>query len=296
MEDQASELRELMQQRLERQDVYRPSNGADNHKTRIIAVTSGKGGVGKTNLSVNMAIAYSQAGKKVILIDGDLGMANVNILIGTAPKANLLDVMNNRYKMKDIVCDTEYGFQFVPGANGFSRIANLNEAELASFSDEFMQLSSADIIIIDTGAGIAQSVLGLLAAADEIYVLTTPEPTSITDAYGIIKIIATEMIDNRPNLKLLVNRVHSASEGKRVAEQIISIAQQFLNYEIEYLGFIYDDAAVSASVLRQKPFLVSQPNAKCSMCIKHIVGRIEKTDLNSEEGFSRFFRKFKQKW
>ncbi len=296
MEDQASELRELMQQRLERQDMHRPPQGADSHKTRIIAVTSGKGGVGKTNLSVNMAIAYSQAGKKVILIDGDLGMANVNILIGTAPKANLLDVMNNRYKMKDIVCDTEYGFQFVPGANGFSRIANLNETELASFSDEFMQLSSADIIIIDTGAGIAQSVLGLLAAADEIYVLTTPEPTSITDAYGIIKIIATEMIDNRPNLKLLVNRVHSASEGKRVAEQIISIAGQFLNYEIEYLGFIYDDPAVSTSVLRQKPFIVAQPNAKCSMCIKHIVGRIEKTNLNAEEGFGRFFRKFRQKW
>ncbi len=296
MEDQVSELRELMQQRLERQDVYRPGHGADNHKTRIIAVTSGKGGVGKTNLSVNMAIAYAQAGKRVILIDGDLGMANVNILIGTAPKANLLDVMNNRYKMKDIVCDTEYGFQFVPGANGFSRIANMNESELASFSDEFMQLSNADIIIIDTGAGIAQSVLGLLAAADEIYVLTTPEPTSITDAYGIIKIIATEMIDNRPNLKLLVNRVHSASEGKRVAEQIISIAQQFLNYEIEYLGFIYDDTAVSTSVLRQKPFIVAQPNAKCSMCIKHIVGRIEKTDLNTEEGFGRFFRKFRQKW
>ncbi len=294
MEDQASELRELMQKRLERQESKNSSE--NNHKTRIIAVTSGKGGVGKTNLSVNMAIAYSQAGKRVILIDGDLGMANVNILIGTAPKANLLDVMNNRYTMNEIVCDTEYGFQFVPGANGFSRIANLNEAELAHFSEEFMQLASADIIIIDTGAGIAQSVLGLLTAADEIYVLTTPEPTSITDAYGIIKIIATEMIDNRPNLKLLVNRVHSASEGKRVAEQIISIAQQFLNYEIEYLGFIYDDAAVSTSVLRQKPFIVAQPNAKCSMCVKHIVGRIEKTDLNTEEGFSRFFRKMRQKW
>ncbi len=296
MEDQASELRELMQKRLERQDSNNNTSSANNHKTRIIAVTSGKGGVGKTNLSVNMAIAYSQAGKKVILIDGDLGMANVNILIGSAPKANLLDVMNNRYTMSEIVCDTEYGFQLVPGANGFSRIANLNETELAHFSDEFMQLSTADIIIIDTGAGIAQSVLGLLTAADEIYVLTTPEPTSITDAYGIIKIIATEMIDNRPNLKLLVNRVHSASEGKRVAEQIISIAQQFLNYEIEYLGFIYDDAAVSTSVLRQKPFIVAQPNAKCSMCVKHIVGRIEKTDLNTEEGFSRFFRKMRQKW
>lgn len=296
MEDQASELRALMQRRLEKGGLYQSEIPTNSNKTRIIAVTSGKGGVGKTNLSVNMAIAYSQAGKRVILIDGDLGMANVNVLIGISPKANLLDVVNNRCRMADIIADTEYGFQFIPGANGFSRIANLTDEEMGFFASEFTTLSSADIIIIDTGAGIAQSVLGLLTAADEVYVVTTPEPTSITDAYGIIKIIATEMLDNRPNLKLLVNRVHSASEGKRVAEQIITIVNQFLNYQIDYLGFIYDDPAVSASVLRQKPFLIAHPNAKCSVCVKHIVGRIEKTKLNTEEGISRFFRKMRKKW
>lgn len=295
MEDQASELRTLMQGRLENGAMYQPKMVANNNKTRIIAITSGKGGVGKSNIAVNMAIAYSQAGKRVILIDGDLGMANVNILLGISPKANLLDVVNNRCRISDIVTDTEFGFQFIPGANGFSRIANLTEKEMEVFTAEFSTLSSADIIIIDTGAGIAQSVLGLLAAADEIYVITTPEPTSITDAYGIIKIIETEILDNRPNLKLLVNRVHSAAEGKRVAERIISIVNQFLNYQIDYLGFIYDDPVVSASVLRQKPFIITQPNAKCSMCIKHIVGRIEKTKLNTEEGFSRFFRKMLRK-
>ena len=296
MEDQASELRAMMQRRLETGAPYQNERVVNGNKTRIIAGTSGKGGVGKTNIAVNMAIAYAQNGKRVILIDGDLGMANVNVLLGISPKANLLDVINNRRRIAEIITDTEFGFQFIPGANGFSRIANLTNAEMDFFASEFTTLSSADIIIIDTGAGIAQNVLGLLTAADEVYVVTTPEPTSITDAYGIIKIIATEMLDNRPNLKLLVNRAHSASEGKRVAERIITIVGQFLNYQIDYLGFIYDDPAVSSSVLRQKPFLISQPNAKCSMCIKHIVGRIEKTKLDTEEGFARFFRKIRRKW
>lgn len=296
MEDQASELKAMMQNRLEKGSKYTRDSVMNANKTRIIAVTSGKGGVGKSNLSVNMAIAYAKAGKRVILIDGDFGMANVNVLLGITPKANLLDVINKRRSMSEILTDTEYGFQFIPGANGFSRIANLTDSEMEYFAAEFSTLSSADIIILDTGAGIAQNVLGLLAAADEVYVVTTPEPTSITDAYGIIKIIATEMLDNRPNLKLLVNRVHSSAEGKRVAERIITIVKQFLNYQIDYLGFVYDDSAVSASVLRQKPFLIAEPNAKCSICVKHIVGRIEKTKLDTEEGFSRFFRKMSGKW
>jgi len=295
MEDQASELKAIMHHRLEK-GAYQTNGKANSNKTRIIAITSGKGGVGKSNIAVNMAIAYAQVGKRVILIDGDLGMANVNVLLGVSPKANLLDVVNNRRSMEDIVTDTEYGFQFIPGANGFSHIANLSEAEMQNFANKFLTLSSADIIIIDTGAGIASSVLGLLSAADDVYVVTTPEPTSITDAYGIIKIIATELLENRPNLKLIVNRVHSASEGKRVAERIITIVGQFLNYQIDYLGFVYDDITVSASVLRQKPFLIAKPDAKCSVCIKHIVGRIEKTSFDAQEGLGRFFRKFNRKW
>ena len=208
MEEQAKELRAILgtgtDTRSERTDR--------NHKTRIIAITSGKGGVGKTNLAVNMSIAYAQLGKKVILIDGDLGMANVNVLLNIVPQYNLMQVINGQKKMSEIILDTEFGIKFIAGANGFSKIANLSVEELDNFAKEFSALSNADIIIIDTGAGIANNVLQFVAAADEVYVVTTPEPTAITDAYGIIKIITTELVNRDINLKLLVNRVHSADE------------------------------------------------------------------------------------
>ncbi|WP_191014698.1 MinD/ParA family protein [Treponema zioleckii] len=280
MDDQAQELREMM---------------SGSHKTRIIAITSGKGGVGKTNLAVNMAIAYAQQGKKVILIDGDLGMANVNVLLNVVPQWNLMQVINKQKSMQEIVTDTEFGIKFIAGANGFSKIANLSKDELDYFAKQFALLGNADIILIDTGAGIANNVLQFVAAADEVCVVTTPEPTAITDAYGIIKIITTELVDRETNIKLLVNRVHSADEGKRISERIINIVAQFLNYKVEYIGFVYDDPVVQASVIRQKPFMIVNPTSKPAQCVKHIVGRIEKTDSGSTEGVSNFLKKFLRK-
>ncbi len=276
MEDQAQELKEMM----------------SNHKTRIIAITSGKGGVGKSNLAVNMAIAYAQQGKKVILIDGDLGMANVNVLMNIVPQYNLMQVINRQKRMQEIITETEFGIKFIAGANGFSKIANLSVEELDYFAKQFSQLGNADIIIIDTGAGIANNVLQFVAAADEVYVVTTPEPTAITDAYGIIKIITTELVDRETNIRLLVNRVHSADEGKRISERIINIVAQFLNKKVDYIGFVYDDPVVQASVIRQKPFIIVNPTSKPAQCIKHIVGRIEKNDDGTSEGVTSFLKKF----
>ena len=284
MEDQAAELRAMMQK-------INGGKGPSEHKTRVIAVTSGKGGVGKTNISVNLAIAFAQSGKRVILIDGDLGMANVNVLLGITPKSNLLDVITKKKKMSEIILNTELGIQFIAGANGFSRIANLSDDERDFFAEEFTTLSSADIIIIDTGAGVSDNVLRFVEAADEAYVVTTPEPTAITDAYGLIKIIATEFISSQITMKLIVNKVHSADEGKRIAEKIIKVVAQFLNTPLEDLGFIYDDPTVFSSVLRQKPFIISQPNSKAAGCIKHIVSRIDKTTIKPTGGFSGFFQK-----
>ncbi len=291
MEEQAEELRELMKDESSAKENSSKKAKKESN-TRIIAITSGKGGVGKTNFAVNMAIAYAQLGKKVILIDGDLGMANVNVLLNIVPQYNLMHVINKKKTMKEIVMDTEFGIKFIAGANGFSKIANLTIEELEYFANQFSTLGNADIIIIDTGAGIANNVLQFVAAADEVIVVTTPEPTAITDAYGIIKIITTEIVDRTVDLKLIVNRVHSADEGKRISERIISIAGQFLGYKVEYLGFVYEDSVVQASVIRQKPFIVVNPTSKPAVCLKHIVGRIEKTEPEYNEGVSNFLKKF----
>lgn len=283
MEDQAEKLREIMKNRTTPQ--------INAKKTRIIAVASGKGGVGKTNLSVNLAIAYAQQGKKVIVMDADLGLANVNVMLNMIPKFNLYHVIRKQKTMRDIILDTEYGIQIVAGASGFSKIANLSDEERNSFINELYTLSNADIIIIDTSAGVSSNVLGFVAAADEAIIVTTPEPTAITDAYGIIKIIATEIENLNIGLKLVVNRVKSVADGKKVAERLINISGQFLNLKVDYLGCIYDDPTVSTAVLRQKPFMALDPKCKASISVQHLVSRIEKNEFNPESGIGRFIKK-----
>jgi flagellar biosynthesis protein FlhG len=283
MEDQAEKLRELMKNRAVGQNGQK--------KTRIIAVSSGKGGVGKTNVSINMAIAYARLGKKVIVMDADLGLANVNVILNMIPKYNLYHVIRKQKSMRDIILDTEYGIQIVAGASGFSKIANLSEEERQNFIEELYTLSSADIVIIDTSAGVSSNVLDFIAASDDTIIVTTPEPTAITDAYGIIKIIATEINNMNMGLKLIVNRVHSVTEGKKIAERVITIAGQFLNLKVDYLGCIYDDPEVSQAVLRQKPFIVTDPKGKASICIEHMVSKLEKTDYKEGSGISRFVKK-----
>jgi len=281
MGDQAQKLREIM----------KGNNEGDTRKTRVIAVSSGKGGVGKTNIAVNMALTYAQMGKKVIVMDADLGLANVNVVLGIIPKYNLYHLIRKQKKMDEIIQDTSYGIKIVAGASGFSKIANLSEEERESIITEFSALSSADILIVDTGAGVSNNVLSFIAAADDALIVTTPEPTAITDAYGIIKIIATEIDNINIGLKLIVNKVRSVTEGKRVAERVINIASQFLNLKVDYLGFVYDDDIVHQSVVRQKPFMVMDPKSKPSICIKHIVGRLENIEYKEGSGITRFIKK-----
>jgi len=291
MEDQAEQLRELMRAKNNNTQSAAPTNNKQNRKTRIITVASGKGGVGKTNVSVNMALAYARLGKKVIVMDADLGLANVNVMLNMIPKYNLYHVIRKQKTMKDIIIDTEYGIQIVAGASGFSKIANLSEDERQNFIQELYTLSNADIIIIDTSAGVSNNVLSFVAAADDAVIVTTPEPTAITDAYGIIKIIATEIDNLNMGLKLIVNRVKTVAEAKKVADRMINIAGQFLNLKIDYLGFIYDDSAVPQAVLRQKPFMVLDPKSKASLCVQHIVGRMEKTEIRQDGGLGNLIKR-----
>jgi len=302
MEDQAEKLREIMRKKPESAkegDKNKSQAGLltkKSSKTRIITITSGKGGVGKTNVSVNMALAYARLGKKVVVMDADLGLANVNIMLNMVPRFNLYDMIRKGKTMKEIMVETDYGISIVAGALGISQIANLSDEERQNFIEELNTLSFADIIIIDTSAGVSSNVLDFIAAADDAVIITTPEPTAITDAYGIIKIIATEYDNLDMELKLVVNRVKSAAEAKKVSDRMTNIAGQFLNLKVDYLGFIYDDPIVSQAVLRQRPFMVLDPKCKASICVQHIVGKMEKSDLRDSGGFtSMFMRLFKKK-
>ena len=309
MADQAEKLRELVENRAsESAEAGAPpaaqapaphrktrpgarAPGAERKETRIIAVSSGKGGVGKTNIAINLALAYAQAGKKVIVMDADLGLANVNVVLGVIPRYNLYHLMKKQKSLTEILVDTSYGIQIIAGASGFSKIANLNEEERRDFIAELAALSNADILIIDCAAGVSNNVISFIAAADDALIVTTPEPTAITDAYGIIKIIATEIENLDLGLKLVVNRVRSVVEGKRVAERVINIAGQFLNLKVDYLGFVFDDPVVHNSVVRQKPFLVLEPKSKAALCIRHLVGRLENYDYRDGKGVPSFLKK-----
>ncbi len=292
MSDQAEVLRELMRtttgQPVESKQSITENN--QEHKTRVITIASGKGGVGKTNFATNLGIALASFDKKVVLMDADLGMANINVLLGFIPKYNLYHLIRKQKTLNEIIVNTKYGVKVIGGASGFSRIANLSDAERYTVVSGLLALSEADYLIIDAGAGVSNNVLAFVNAADESIIVTTPEPTSITDAYGIIKIIATESDNWSPKIHLVVNRVQSASQGKKVAERMSSIVATFLNTKIEYLGYVYEDSKIYEAVRKQKPFFVYAPRSKASQCILQtakIVGNITELDNKGIKSFLR---------
>ncbi|MDY6970511.1 MAG: MinD/ParA family protein [Spirochaetota bacterium] len=278
--DQAANLRKLV-----------VKNNNSDRKTKTIAITSGKGGVGKTSLAVSLAIALARDGSSVTLLDADLGLANINVILGVIPKYNLYHVIKGKKRLKDIVIDVPEGIKIIAGASGFHQLANLDVKQRNDFIGEVADLDSDDYMIIDTGAGVSQNVLSFVIASDEIIVITTPEPTAITDAYGIIKSIASQSMEK--TVKLVVNRVQSVSEGKRVAQRVINIAGQFLNLKVENLGFIFDDIYVPRSIRNQKPFIVSYPKSKASICITMIANRISNKEVSAPKGSGlvSFFRR-----
>ncbi len=260
--------------------------------TKIIAIASGKGGVGKSTLSVNLAIAIAKAGHKVLIFDGDLGLANINVLLGIIPKYNLYHVVKGHKSLKDIIIQTQDGVDIIAGASGYSQLANLNDAQRNNLIKGFADLENYDYMIIDTGAGISSNVIGLVMPADEVIVVTTPEPTAITDSYGLIKSIVSQTKEK--NLKIMVNRVRSAIEGKKVADRVIDISSQFLEVQVENLGFIFQDEEVERSIREQKPYIINSPRSKAAACltrITHNLLQMENTD-GEKEGLAGFIKKF----
>jgi len=270
--DQAANLRRLVLEK----NIDTPST------TRTIVISSGKGGVGKTSLSVSLAIALAEDGKSVTLVDADLGLANINVILGIIPKYNLYHVIKGKKKLKDIIIEVPEGIKIIAGASGFHQLANLEPKQREEFIGSIAELANDDYLIVDTGAGISQNVLSFVMAADEVIVVTTPEPTAITDAYGIIKAIASQSTEK--HIKLIVNRAQSVAEGKRVAQRVINIAGQFLNIKVEDLGFVYEDICVPKSVRNQKPFYVSYPKSRASGCVKVIADRLNNKQVEYEKG------------
>jgi len=240
---------------------------------RTIAITSGKGGVGKTNFTANLGLSLAIQGGKVIIIDADLGLANIDVIFRLSPKFNLRHVIAGEKTVSEIMIGGPFGVMIIPASSGVEYLANLDEETRAKFiEDLFHTTAEADFLLIDTAAGISQNVLSFATAAEEVIVITTPEPTSITDAYAMIKVLSQR---GHSNVKLLVNMAFSANQAEEVAKKIIIVVKQFLKKEIDFLGYILEDENMPQAVKEQKPLLLLNPNSKAARCITNIASKIK---------------------
>ncbi len=273
IEDQASKLRFL---------VNKQGNLANCQKTlRTIAVSSGKGGVGKTNFTVNLAIALSQLGQRVIIFDGDLGLANIDVICGLTPKYTLQDVITDSKTIAEILVDGPGGIKILPGGSG-QMVANLDPVRLQLLVQRMQYLEDlADILLIDTGAGISRHVIQLLEGADEVVVVVTPEPTSVTDAYSLVKILLQQ--GKEWKIGILINQAESKEEAYATFARFEAVVQRFLHHQVKYFGMVFKDQFVTKSVMCQTPFVVSFPQAPASHCIKtlaeDLIGVLHKSPI-----------------
>lgn len=277
MKDQAEGLRKLV----DKQD----------RASRIIAVTSGKGGVGKTNIAANLALALCQMGHRVVLIDVDLGLANVDIVLGMTPTFNLGHVFRGEKTLREVIVEGPLGLKVLSGGSGVTDLANLNGWRLEVFIKSLEQLNREfDFVILDTGAGIHRSVLSFVLAATEILVVTTPEPTAITDAYGLLKVIH----QRSPHAKvhLVVNMAKSPNEAEAVADKLNSVLLEYVKWEVDYIGYILQESQLAKAVSDQQPVLLAFPSAMSSRSLKRIAGVLtgEKVQV-APLGITGFFSK-----
>lgn len=262
MNDQAQRLRNMV----------RGQSDLRTRNTRILTVTSGKGGVGKSNFTLNFAIGLQKLGYKVLVFDADIGLANIDLLMGVSPKYSLYHLLKREKSIWDIIYKGVHDLEFIAGGSGFNDLMRLSEEEIDYFAEQVNQLNGhVDFIIFDTGAGLSKETLKFIVAASETIVVTTPEPTAITDAYAIIKMVTSLGHDVR--FRLVVNRVTEAHEGKQTADKISMVAKQFLNLDIPTLGFVEDDSSVSKAVKRQVPFSVAFPNSPASRSIERLAAQ-----------------------
>ncbi|MCL2740556.1 MAG: MinD/ParA family protein [Oscillospiraceae bacterium] len=259
--------------------------------TKLITVTSGKGGVGKTNFTVNLAIALGRMGYKVTIIDADFGLANVDVLMGMTVKSSILETVSAGRDLMEALCEGPEGVMFLSGGSGVEEIAKLDPAKVGAFIEGMVRLDGiSDVIIVDTGAGLSDTVMDFILASDETVFVVTPEPTAITDAYALMKMVVGR--DRAHKLKILINRAESEEEARSVTERLTFVAGKFLSYAIESVGYIPYDENVVRAVKRQQPFTMAYPRSEASQKVAEIARTImELGAVNAErKGVRGFLR------
>lgn len=284
MLDQAQKLRQLASK-----------EGTNKKRPKIITVTSGKGGVGKSNFVVNLAITIQRLGKKVLIFDADIGMGNDDVLMGFMPKYNVFDVILNDKDIEEVVVTGPFGVKLLPGGSGLSRLDELTEEQRNRFLNKLSIIEDVDYVIMDTGAGINRSVLGFVACCEDLIILTTPEPTSLTDAYSLLK--AVNHFKLKSSAKVVINRVIDEKEAKVTFNKFNNAVTSFLKMELDYLGLISEDRKLVQAVRAQEPLVVAYPNCDASQDIsriaKNMVGNLKESEGLGVQGlFKRIFNIF----
>lgn len=234
---------------------------------KVYCVTSGKGGVGKTNISVNMGLILQNFGKRVLIIDADLGLANIDIVSGLYPKYNLSHILTGGKSIRDVLLEGPLGISILPGASGLYDLANVTSAELKVLIDSFTSIANDfDVMIIDTGAGISKNVISFIRSSNEIIVVTTPEPSAITDAYATIK-IAHKYCEH---IHVVVNKTDNYKEAERTIEKLAKTTNKFMDFTINYLGYVLEDKTIYKSNIAQIPFYIKYPDGLASKCLMNI--------------------------
>ncbi|SMB82311.1 flagellar biosynthesis protein FlhG [Desulfonispora thiosulfatigenes DSM 11270] len=287
IKDQAEELRKLFVLNKGQQEKKK-NNEPKN--MRIITVASGKGGVGKTSVVSNLALSLTKLGNKVLIMDADLGMANIDIMFGLFPKHSLYDVIKGKKSLKEIAVTTAEGITIIPGGSGINELVNLESEQRDNILNELAEFSlEMDYLFIDCGAGVSKNILGFISAADDVLIVITPEPTSITDAYALIKILS--QFNLHKEVSVIVNRVTSIKEADDTIARIENVADKFLNIDIKKIGFINQDDNVVKSIKEQRPFVLSYPRSKAAKDMNYIAENFLRGNDRPPQGTEKFIKK-----
>lgn len=259
------------------------------HPVRVIAVASGKGGVGKTNVSVNLALAMVAEGKRVMLLDADFGLANVDIMLGLHPQFNLSHVINGERNLEEIIVAGPGGLQIVPASSGLQNMAQLSPTQHAGMIQAFSEVGhDLDVLVIDTAAGIADSVVSFSRAAQEVVIVVCDEPTSITDAYALIKVLNRDHGIQR--FRVLANMAHSMQEGRDLFTKMVKVTDRFLDVTLDFMGAVPYDDYLRKALQKQKAVIEAYPRSKAAMAFKNLAKKADNWPIpRSAGGHLEFF-------